>query len=68
MARSFISLVKFSFRLSEDLVLFILRLAVKESSQLIRQCVTADRMEFDRILASVPVSLSFEDCLILQYR
>ena len=40
-------------------MLFILRLAVKESSQLIRQCVTADRMEFDRILASVPVRTQY---------
>ena len=43
-------------RLTNDLVAYILKIAVRESCMLLRECQTNDRNKFSQILSSVPVS------------
>ena len=43
-------------RLTNDLVAYILKIAVRESCMLLRECQTVDRNKFSQILSSVPVS------------
>ncbi|XP_014675681.1 PREDICTED: LOW QUALITY PROTEIN: probable E3 ubiquitin-protein ligase HECTD4 [Priapulus caudatus] len=43
-------------RLPDDLVQLLLKIVMKESSSLLRECTTPDHVEFDRILASVPMT------------
>ena len=46
----------FDFRLTPELVAHILKIAVRESCVLLRQCQTTDKINFTQILSSVPVS------------
>ena len=43
------------FRLTDDLVSHILKMTVRESSDLLREAATCDKDRFDDLLASVPV-------------
>ncbi len=50
-------------RLTDELVHYILKISVRESCILLRECQTTDKVKFEEILSSVPVSRSIHKYL-----